>query len=104
MFHFFGEFGAGLEFHHFFCWNGDGCAGGRVHAFALRLFLHSECAKSHECYFVAFHESGGHYLDSGIDRRFCLCLADAGFNGAQGGQQAGGQNDNVQDADFEEVK
>ncbi len=30
--------------------------------------------------------------------------ADAGFNGAQGGQQAGGQNDNVQDADFEEVK
>ena len=29
--------------------------------------------------------------------------ADAGFNGAQGGQQAGGQNDNVQDADFEEV-
>ena len=29
---------------------------------------------------------------------------DAGFNGAQGGQQAGGQNDNVQDADFEEVK
>ena len=30
--------------------------------------------------------------------------ADAGFNGAQGGQQTGGQNDNVQDADFEEVK
>ena len=30
--------------------------------------------------------------------------ADAGFNGAQGGQQAGGQNDNVQDADVEEVK
>ena len=30
--------------------------------------------------------------------------ADAGFNGAQGGQQAGGQNDNVQDADFEEVR
>ena len=30
--------------------------------------------------------------------------ADAGFNGAQGGQQAGCQNDNVQDADFEEVK
>ena len=30
--------------------------------------------------------------------------ADAGFNGAQGGQQAGGQNDNVQDADFDEVK
>ena len=30
--------------------------------------------------------------------------ADADFNGAQGGQQAGGQNDNVQDADFEEVK
>ena len=30
--------------------------------------------------------------------------ADAGFNGAQSGQQAGGQNDNVQDADFEEVK
>ena len=30
--------------------------------------------------------------------------ADAGFNGAQGGQQAAGQNDNVQDADFEEVK
>ena len=30
--------------------------------------------------------------------------ADAGFNGAQGGQQAGGQNDNVQDADIEEVK
>ena len=30
--------------------------------------------------------------------------ADAGFNGAQVGQQAGGQNDNVQDADFEEVK
>ena len=30
--------------------------------------------------------------------------ADAGFNGAQGGQQAGGQNNNVQDADFEEVK
>ncbi len=30
--------------------------------------------------------------------------ADAVFNGAQGGQQAGGQNDNVQDADFEEVK
>ena len=30
--------------------------------------------------------------------------ADAGFNGAQGGQQAGGQNDNVQDADFEEAK
>ena len=30
--------------------------------------------------------------------------ADAGFNGARGGQQAGGQNDNVQDADFEEVK
>ena len=30
--------------------------------------------------------------------------ADTGFNGAQGGQQAGGQNDNVQDADFEEVK
>ena len=30
--------------------------------------------------------------------------ADAGFNGAQGGQQAGAQNDNVQDADFEEVK
>ena len=30
--------------------------------------------------------------------------ADAGFNGAQDGQQAGGQNDNVQDADFEEVK
>ena len=30
--------------------------------------------------------------------------ADAGFSGAQGGQQAGGQNDNVQDADFEEVK
>ena len=30
--------------------------------------------------------------------------ADAGFNGAHGGQQTGGQNDNVQDADFEEVK
>ena len=30
--------------------------------------------------------------------------ADAGFNGAQSGQQTGGQNDNVQDADFEEVK
>ena len=30
--------------------------------------------------------------------------ADAGFNGAQGGQQTGGQNDNVQDTDFEEVK
>ena len=30
--------------------------------------------------------------------------ADAGFNGAQGGQQTGGQYDNVQDADFEEVK
>ena len=30
--------------------------------------------------------------------------ADAGFNGAQGGQQTGSQNDNVQDADFEEVK
>ena len=30
--------------------------------------------------------------------------ADADFNGAHGGQQAGGQNDNVQDADFEEVK
>ena len=30
--------------------------------------------------------------------------ADAGFNGAQGGQQTGGQNDNVQDADFEEVR
>ena len=30
--------------------------------------------------------------------------ADAGFNGAQGGQQAGGQNDNVQDADFKVVK
>jgi len=29
----------------------------------------------------------------------------AGFNGAQGGQQNGGQQgDNIQDADFEEVK